>query len=230
VSAEGALLFARYAYPPNELGYCGPAGAAALLDAAATAEIERRARQFDGAWCYLEYLAESAGIADPLDARVVEAYWVGGDLLARVDPAGLVRRLEDRFRSQIGGTWRAASDRAAAHHSFQVYEVYPWANLLGRTGNPTALSILDRCRIRTGIVTAVGPATATVRSRPLVWTESGVAVGEPRDEEVRWAAEGRSLIDGVSAGDRVALHWDWLCDVLTPEQAAEIDSRTLRLP
>jgi len=39
VSAErravsGAELFARYAYPPNELGYCGPGEPAALLEAA----------------------------------------------------------------------------------------------------------------------------------------------------------------------------------------------------
>ena len=30
MSVQGALLFARYAYPPNELGYCGPDGAGAL--------------------------------------------------------------------------------------------------------------------------------------------------------------------------------------------------------
>ena len=33
MSADGAVLFARYAYPPNELGYCGPAGAEQMLDA-----------------------------------------------------------------------------------------------------------------------------------------------------------------------------------------------------
>ena len=50
------------------------------------AEIARRARQFDGAWAYLESIARAAGIADPLDERVVEAYWIGNDLLDRVDP------------------------------------------------------------------------------------------------------------------------------------------------
>ena len=28
----GPLLFARYAYPPNERGYCGPADSRALLE------------------------------------------------------------------------------------------------------------------------------------------------------------------------------------------------------
>ena len=31
----GPILFARYAYPPNALGYCGPADSGALLEYAA---------------------------------------------------------------------------------------------------------------------------------------------------------------------------------------------------
>ncbi|MEU8699744.1 DUF6390 family protein [Streptomyces sp. NPDC048680] len=224
MSAEGALLFARYAYPPNELGYCGPADAAALLRREATADIGRRARQFEGAWCYLQFLAETAGLTDPLDVRVVEAYWIGNELLELADPAALVERLTDRFRGQSGGTWREAARRALAHHSFQVFEVYPWAPMLRSDGNPTALSVLDRCRIRTGVVLTAGSEVATVRSRPLVWDGTATATGDWQEETVRLSAGGRTLLDGVSPGDRVALHWDWVCDVLTDEQALRIES------
>jgi hypothetical protein len=90
-ATSGDVLFARYAFPPNELGYCGPADADVLLRHATSAgvpaeEISRRARLFDGAWIYLELIAAAAGIADPMDARVVEAYWIGNDLLDAVDP------------------------------------------------------------------------------------------------------------------------------------------------
>ncbi|WP_326695476.1 DUF6390 family protein [Streptomyces sp. NBC_01766] len=224
MSAEGALLFARYAYPPNELGYCGPADAAGLLRRDATADIERRARQFEGAWCYLEYLAETAGLPDPLDARVVEAYWIGNDLLDRVDPAALVERMTDRFRGQLGGTWREAGRRALAHHSFQVFEVYPWAPMLRSSGNPTALSVLDQCRIRTGVVLGADSQVATVRSRPLSWDGAELVTGAWREETVRCSAGGRTLIGSLAPGDRVALHWDWVCDVLTDEQAWHIES------
>jgi hypothetical protein len=27
-----------------------------------------------------------------------------------------------------------------------------------------------------------------------------------------------SLLDGLAPGDRVALHWDWVCDVVTEQQ------------
>ncbi|NEA15191.1 DUF6390 family protein [Streptomyces halstedii] len=228
MSAEGALLFARYAYPPNALGYCGPDDASALLRPGATADIERRARRFEGAWCYLEFLAEAAGIADPLDARVVEAYWIGNDLLGPADSAALVERLLDRFRGQLGGTWREASERALAHHSFQVFEVYPWAALLPGSGHPAALDVLDRCRIRTARVVRVDGGSATVRSRPLVWDGVAPAPGPEREDTVRWAVGGRSLIDPVAAGDLVTVHWDWICDVVTEEQAARVEALEAR--
>ncbi|MFD3482784.1 DUF6390 family protein [Streptomyces sp. NPDC058665] len=224
MSERGAILFARYAYPPNELGYCGPADSSALLRPADSDGIERGARQFDGAWCYLEFLAETAGIDDPLDERVVEAYWIGNDLLDLTDPVALLARMRDRFRGQQGGTWRAAADRAVAHHSFQVFDVYPWAELLRASGNPTALSVLDRCRIRTGVVRSVSGETARVECRPLTWTGTALTPGPPREESVRWSTGGRSLIAGPAPGDLVALHWDWVCDVLTTTQAARVES------
>ncbi|WP_405577768.1 DUF6390 family protein [Streptomyces sp. NBC_01190] len=228
MSTPGALLFARYAYPPNELGYCGPPDAAALLRPDGAAGIEERARRFEGAWCYLEVLAEAAGLADPLDVSVVEAYWIGNELLDRVDPAVLLDRLRERFRGQLGGTWRQAAHRALAHHSFQVFDVYPWAEMLRRTGNPTALSVLDQCRIRGGVVLGVEGEAATVESRPLRWDGTGMVTGAPRREVVRWSTGGRSLIAAPRPGDRVALHWDWLCDVLTEGQAGRVEALELR--
>ena len=228
MSVDGTVLFARYAYPPNELGYCGPEGAAAMLRPEEHDEIARRARRFEGAWAYLEFIARSAGIADPLDAAVVEAYWVGNELLDGLDASELVRWLRDRFGGQPGGTWREAAGRAVAHHSFQVFEVYPWAALLKRHGHPAAVSVLDRCRIRTGTVLAVDGETATVRSHPLVWDGRTLTPGGPVDEVAHWAAGGRSLLSGLSPGDRVTLHWDWVCDVVTEGQCTRIEALEAR--
>ncbi len=230
MSREGAVRFAQYAYPPNALGYCGPAGAAAMLAPGAADEIARRARRFEGAWTYLEVLAEAAGVPDPLDVAVVDAYWVGGDLLDRVDPAALVARLEERFRGQLGGTWREASARASAHHSFQVFEVYPWAGLLrdGRAPGP-AVHVLDRCRIRVGEVVAVDGEQAVVRSRPLGWDGLLLAEDQPVTERVRWSVDGSSLIDVPEVGATVSLHWDWVCEVLSPDRARLVVEHEHRL-
>src|SRR3954453_942934 len=87
VDVPGPIRFARYAYGPNRLGYCGPDAADELLGEAAAGGDVRRirelARGFEGAWPYLELIARSNGIADPLDGRVVEAYWLGGAPLQR---------------------------------------------------------------------------------------------------------------------------------------------------
>jgi len=162
----------------------------------------------------------------------VDAYWVGNDLLEAVDPEALVRRLEDRFRGQVGGTWRGAASRATAHHSFQVFEVYPWAELLrrGRPAGPAA-TVLDRCRIRVGRVLAVDGEEATVGSRLLAWDGDGLRESAPVTETVRWSVGGSSLIDAPEVGDAVALHWDWVCEVLSTEQARSItglEQRRLR--
>ncbi len=63
---SGPELFARYAYPPNERGYCGPGEPGVLLEAAAEGGqlllLSHLARQFDGAWPYLELIAGCNGV------------------------------------------------------------------------------------------------------------------------------------------------------------------------
>src|SRR5512139_1310757 len=92
----GDALFARYAFPPNELGYCGPADTA--VD-----ELVARAREFDGAWPYLRAIADAAGVGDPLDIDVVRTYWVGGPHLDKGDAQALLVRLREAFTGQMTG-------------------------------------------------------------------------------------------------------------------------------
>ncbi len=236
MTVSGTTLFARYAYPPNELGYCGPDDASVLLrrgSAAAQAQIAEHARQFEGAWAYLEIIAEAAGITDPLDARVVEAYWIGNELLANVDPDSLVATLRERFGDQAGASWAPGPP----HHGFQVFSVYPWVGLLRRGTGDVALSVLEQCRIRWGEVVAIEGERARVQSRPLVVTDGLLELGPAQEQTAAWAIDGRTLLPtetaetgtlapSVSVGDHIAMHWDWVCDVLNPEQVAQLELRT----
>ena len=234
MDTPGDVLFARYAFPPNELGYCGPDDPDVLLRHATAAgepadEIARRARLFDGAWVYLELIAAAAGIPDPMDARVVEAYWVGNELLDAVDPEVFLATLRRRFAGQLGGPmadrWRSMGPaHAVAHHSFHVFAVYPWTALLA-VRSDTAVSILDSCRIRWGTVTGVDGVRVRVRSRPLTWDGRRLRLGTARIESVRWSIDGVSG-DAPAPGDVVACHWDWVCDRLTAAQATELAART----
>ena len=74
--SRGAEMFARYAYAPNALGYCGPPLGATLRDGSVE-DVRLAATKFSGAWPYLRVLSEMTGITDPLDYRLVESYWLG---------------------------------------------------------------------------------------------------------------------------------------------------------
>jgi hypothetical protein len=105
----GPLMFVRYAYPPNALGYCGPADFAAFREYAVAGVVDRGlvqlAQAFAGAWPYLELIAAGCGIDDPLDRRVVEAYWVGNDLLDKVPVSEIGDSMQDRFRHRAGSNF-----------------------------------------------------------------------------------------------------------------------------
>jgi Family of unknown function (DUF6390) len=233
VTTAGPVLFARYAYPPNALGYCGPADPSALLTAAAEADIRglgRLAARFDGAWPYLQLLAACNGIDDPLDARVVEAYWIGNPLVRRVPPAALAASMADRFDRRAGAhrgdVVAGALSGAVPQHSFHVFAVYPWLGLLraGMDGPP--LEVLDRCRIRWGRVVAVDGERVDVRSSALTFDGSRLTPGPLRLETVRRSAALTHDGDPLRPGDMVSLHWDWLCDRLTPLRLAWLRSTT----
>jgi hypothetical protein len=234
VRVSGPELFARYAYPPNELGYCGPGEPAALLQATVEGGegplLAHLARQFEGAWPYLELIAGCNAVADPLDRRVVEAYWIGNDLTRRVPPSALASSLDERFSHRAGTRFRpliaAAWNGGIAQHNFHVFAVYPWLGLLraGRASVP--LDVLDQCRIRWGRVVALNGDLVTVTSRGLDLVGSQLCFSEERTEVVRRGVAGVGFVDQLAVGDIVALHWDWVCERLTGRALRQLRAAT----
>jgi len=229
-SVSGPVLFARFAYPPNELGYCGPDDHAALLQYGASGTTDRGlaqlARGFGGAWPYLEFIAGRSGIADPLDRRVVEAYWLGNELLDGIPMGAFGGSLLERFRRMAGPAWshiEGVVPEGVPNHAFHVFNVYPWVGLLG-SGGEHPLHVLDRCRIRWGKVLAVEGDAAVVVSRPLTWDGRRLALGAYSTETVTRGLGGLALADDLSPGDAVAMHWGWICARLSRRQLTNLRS------
>lgn len=230
---EGERLFARFAFAPNDLGYCGPAESATLFNLAVTgrtdAGVEPIAREFSGAWPYLALLAELAGIDNPLDERVVRAYWTGSPLLDGLDRQAFAARLIEYIGAQAGQYWRHLSvdllPEAAATHGFHVLGIYPWSRLL-TTASDQPLKVLDNCRIRWGQVLAVEQEHVVVRSRRLTWDGCQLGLSAAAEERVRLRVDGRSFVDAPKPGEWLALHWDWVCDRLSADERAELQKRT----
>ena len=216
----GQELFGRYAYPPNELGYCGP------TDGGGASGLASHANEFDGAWPYLAAIADAVGASDPLDKDVVNSYWVGGPALHKVDPAQLLARLRGAFKGQVTGLLDEVPVAAEvmAHHSFHVFVVYPWVRFLRRDA-ATALRVMQDCRIRWGTVETVAGEHAVISSCPLQLDDGRLILGESQTETVKWKKGDLSLVPAPTPGTTVSAHWDWVCGTLNEDREFRSGSR-----
>ena len=226
---DGPQIFARYAFMPNRLAYCGGDDHRALFDYCVTgvtdAGLRGLLRTFTGALPYLQLIAECNAILDPFDAQVVEAYWLGNDLLRGVE----ARALYDSLRARFGRQLRArdlelvlgkAPGGAHPHHSFHVLEVCP------RIGWPQALSFMDNCRISWGKVVSLDGSALIVEMMPLVITGHRLVLGSPKRRTVNREFDGNGFVSTARIGDWVSIHWGWACQVLSLRQVANLERWT----
>lgn len=229
-ATSGPVLFGRYAFGPNRLGYCGPDDSAALLEYAAAGiddgGLRALARGFEGAYPYLELIANANGIADPLDRSVVEAYWLGNGLTGAVRPSQFHESVEERFRARLAPTpwrWLEASLAGGGRpmHAFHVLEIFPRVGLLRGGETPDVLATIDACRIRWGRVEAVCGDELVVSVAPVEMVDGKLRLGSPRSETITRWLDGRGFVDDIAPGEMVAIHWSWACDRLS---GAQLDS------
>lgn len=215
----GTALFSRYAHAPNALGFCGPPTGLG----GTAAQVRSAARRFSGAWPYLQVLARLTGTADPLDARLVESYWLGRDV--GVDGPAFGAALLEIIGPRAGPYWAHLTPEllagAAPDHGFHVFAVYPWSRLLD-AGTDHPRQVLDSCRIRWGTVLAVDGTGVRVESRRLARDGAALVLGPPTEEHVA-----RTHVQvPVAPGDVVALHWEYLCDRLDEDRVADLERST----
>ncbi|HEV7664030.1 MAG TPA: DUF6390 family protein [Chloroflexota bacterium] len=229
-SLSGPLRFIRYAFMPNRLRYCGGDDNRTLfeygIDNVFDAGLSPLLRRFNGALPYLQLIARANGIADPFDARVVEAYWIGNQLLDGIEVRQLYDHLLERFGKQLQGRTRdlilgKAPAGARPHHSFHVLEVH---SRLGELEH--SLHTLDSCRVSWGRVTGVEFSELLVERAPLLLEQGKLVLGHPQITRVTRQIEGRGFADDAQPADWVSLHWGWACEVLTPLQVTNLERQT----
>ena len=209
---NGLQLFVKYALPPNVLGYCGPKflthNKSALL-------------QFEGAVPYLRLIASANGIKDEFDGRVVEAYWLGNNLLEKVSDKNLYDNVANRFKKRTGTKdwfWLVSESipKAKPHHVFHVFDVYRRAGLLRSGIKNNILDTIENCRIGWGRVIEINPSAnsgqALVECTPIEFKENNLCLGKKTTKKTY-------LLDpSIKIGDDVSLHWNYICDKITPRQ------------
>lgn len=230
-SVGGTTRFVRYAFMPNRLQYCGGDDNQTILDYAVAdvrePPLDRMLRKFIGALPYLQLIARRNEIADPFDDRVVEAYWIGNDLLERVEARELYDHLHERYRRELSPrvmerVLAKAPAGARPHHSFHVFDVWRQTE----RGRNEVLATIDSCRISWGRVTAVEPGELVVQRAPIELRDGGLVLGTPRLERVTRMLEGSGFVASADVGDVVSIHWSWACEVLDPRQAVALERYT----
>ncbi len=222
----GSLRFIRYAFMPNRLRYCGGDDDRTLFEYGVENTVDGGLspllRKFTGALPYLQLIARANAIADPFDERVVEAYWIGNELLDGVEVRQLYDALDERFGKQLQGRTRAwvlgkAPAGAKPHHNFHVFDVHSRVGQLEHT-----LETMDQCRVSCGKVACVDGGELEVVRQPLALTDGKLVLDPARPTRVTRQIEGRGFADTAQPGDWVSLHWGWVCEVLTPRQHANL--------
>lgn len=228
---SGMLRFIRYGFMPNRLRYCGGDDNHTLfeygIEQVVDGGLPPLLRRFTGALPYLQLIARANAIADPFDARVVEAYWLGNELLERVEVRQLYDGLLERFGKQLQGRTRElvlgkAPAGARPHHSFHVLDVHSRVGELDAT-----LATLDNCRVSWGRVARLDGAEAVVERQPLVLSAGRLALGPIRPERFARQVDGRGFADAARPGDWVALHWGWVCEVIDERQRRNLQRYSL---
>ncbi|MBA2449620.1 MAG: hypothetical protein H0V51_16490 [Chloroflexi bacterium] len=227
---DGMTRFVRYAFMPNRLRYCGGDDNRTLFEYGvqnvSDAGLTPLLRRFTGALPYLQLIARANNLADPFDTHVVEAYWLGNELLDRVEVRQLYDSLLERFGKQLQGRTRElvlgkAPAGARPHHSFHVLDVHSRVGELGQS-----LATMDACRVSWGKVAVLEGAELRVARQPLVLRDGKLVLGETRTQDIVHQVDGGGFADGVKPGDWVSIHWDWACEVLTDRQRRNLERYT----
>ncbi|HEY7589085.1 MAG TPA: DUF6390 family protein [Thermoplasmata archaeon] len=228
---QGVQLGARFSLATNRLKYCGPADAEPTLyraivegkDLEAAGQVLRR---FEALEPYLEAIASKHG-RDAFDHDVVEAYWIGNELLdaftredfrALLDTLvgrGLPRTMAKRLQDHL-------PTHPIPHHAFHV--TFVGVGMV--TGHvETTLPNMESCRPGWGRVLRKTKASLVVEKPTLAARDGGLALGGSTQETVRFDPK---ILPRVVRDDSVGLHWGWPAMVLSPGQLANLKEYTAR--
>lgn len=238
---NGSLLAARYAFMPNKLRYCGGDRDSEIFNYVAEDQsdkgLEMLLKEFATMYPYLKLIAEKNKILDPFNYRVVEAYWIGNELLDRITMNDFYRYMVDvqdlkkRFKiNLLEKVFGKISQGAKPHHSWHVF------NIPKRTGHypvEHSLKTMDQCRIAPAKIKEWKQKTENnlasrlvVAYQPLVIVNNKLELGERIEKEVWSEIDDKVFIKQPKVGKWISIHWDWACDILTEDQVKNLEKWT----
>lgn len=233
-SHQGILRCAQYAFMPNKLSFCGPDKNNDLFYYCHKQEADQGLnlilKEFQVLYPYLKFIARANRIKDPFDERVIEAYWIGNQLLENVSKSGLYNHLidEQQLKKKLNKQLlkKVISKiplGAKPHHNFHVLSVWK------RTGHLDirhTLSSMDLCRISWGKIKKISQSYLAVDYQPLVLENDRLKLGPLTGQRVLAEIDNSSFIKKPQIGQWISFHWNFACEVLNKEQVTSLKRYT----
>lgn len=233
-SAKGILRCARYAFMPNKLSYCGPDKNKDLFYYAHKQEADQGLnlilKEFQVLYPYLKFIAQSNQIKDPFNERVIEAYWIGNQLLENVSKSRLYYHLlnEQQLKKKLNKKLLKKVVAkiplgAKPHHSFHVFSVWK------RTGHLDVmhtLNTMDLCRINWGKIKKIDSPNLKVEYQPLVLENNRLKLGSIISQKILVEINDAGFIKKPRIGQWISFHWGFACEILNNRQAANLKKYT----
>jgi hypothetical protein len=233
---QGVKRAIIYGLVPHSLGFCGPKAKATelftsfLAGKAGEKEVRPILQKFEGAYAYYKLIAESNGISDPLADEVVEAYWIGNELLEKVKIDSFREMVRLGFSRPGLLPEKIAAEKAklipesaVPHHSFHVLIIGSVTGRITLEGK-----MLDLCRVGWGRLVESRiknqESRVVVEYQPLGGEEK-LRLGDLVSKEIKWNQE---LVPDVKIGDWASFHWNQVCEILSRVQVENLEKYTER--
>ena len=230
---SGPRLAALYSLMPNRLGFCGPQKNSDqgkltkfLLDEISEKEVRKVLSKFEAAYAYYKLIAKKNKIKDPLNIKVVEAYWLGNKLLEKVGVEDIKKMILKDFVKPNLLTRETAIQRSAlipknskAHHSFHVFIL---GSVTGRVDFKN-IKLKDICRPGWGKVISIKNDKVLVEYEPLASEKGKIKFGKKKGKEINWD---KRIVPDISVGDWVSFHWNFLAQKLKKEEIKNLTKYT----
>ena len=229
---DGIELAARFSYITNSLRFCGPEEASGqflgyIASSTSAESVKESLKKFEGLYPYLSVIA-AKNKKEFTDYGVVEAYWIGNELLDNMDSEdikSIIEKLMSRgLPKSIGhGLMKNLPDGMVPHHNFNVLYVG-----VGKTSGtvPTTIQNMDNCRISMGKVIGFSGDNLIVQTDIL---KSAGGKFLLQKNETKTAAYLKEMLPEVKMGDYVALHWGFACMALNGIQRKNLEHYTNKI-
>lgn len=241
MNSQGLLLCSRYAVAPNFFGYCGPDENASLIDhlkeKTADKEVSNILSQFETLFPYLKLISAENKIADFFDKKVVEAYWIGNNLLDNISNKNysylLTEKLDLEKKMGIIKFQKVKAKIMSAkfypHHAFHVFNIF---KRTGHNFSSHTLNTMDECRIGWGKIKKILNSefriqnVIEIETQQLTMNNKQLTFTNQIAKEIKINYKGKSFFENLKIGDWVSFHWGFVCDTLTQIQVKNLDFYT----